>query len=85
MSARIMIHPRCVPFTPAQGALYSALEPVYDLSAMVFFQHPSRRPGSRVELVRVVSGDINGYAMYERCDGVRFAYTRGTTQPTEVA
>ena len=85
MTARIFIHPRCVPFTPAQGALYATLDPVCDLNKMVFFQHLRGERAPVFELVKVVGGNPLGYAMYERCDGVRFAHTAGQPASPEAA
>lgn len=84
MSARIFVHPRCVPYAPAQGAMIAALEPA-GITAETHMIGPATRRGYH-EMVRLVSGDVRGFATYERCDGVRFTYNATSRpEPTEAA
>ena len=84
MSARIFVHPRCIPYAPAQGAMLAALEQA-GITADTHMIGPPSPKGHR-EMVRLICGDVQGFATYERCDGSRFTYNASPRpEPTEAA
>lgn len=72
MNARIFVHPRCVPYTPAQVAMLAALEPA-GITAETHMIGPANGKGYH-EIVQLISGKVYSFATYERCDGTRFTY-----------
>ena len=84
MSARIFVHPRCIPYAPAQGALLASLGRV-GITADTHMIGPASKKGFH-EMVRLICGDVHGFATYERCDGTRFTYNATPRpEPTEAA
>ena len=70
MSARVFVHPKCIPAGAAQDALNATLETAgYDMAKT--FIGPETTHKNR-ELVRKVEDRLDLSVVFERMDGTRF-------------
>ena len=72
MSARVFVHPKCIPAGAAQDALNATLETAgYDMAKT--FIGPETAHKNR-EIVRMIDTRADGTIEFERMDGVRFLH-----------
>ena len=81
MSARVIIHPRCLN-GPAAGALEAVLQATGFHAGELGIGPPNAK--GHCDLVRLIDKH-NGLLTLERMDGHRFQYQERSTEPPEVA